>query len=308
MKLETDDDNPWCVDNLNVFLYFCCPECDVKDPSKEIFVKHALEEHPKFKENYENFIKMEYDIIDSSSLKYKRKKQRYKKLKQDDDSNENNNSNAPEIETDEFDNDQTPELNSYIQEDMVKCELKTSYNEISSKNEIIKDELNENGDDEKIEDNDDDDDQQFVHEGQKPFKCGDCGKTFGQQSTLKNHIFAIHKDQEIKGLKRHQCENCDKYFRVPSLLMEHVKIHHEQTKDYNCNYCGKAYALEKYLKCHVEKVHERKNLEEHQCNQCDKTFDFAKYLQNHIKTVHEYKRVVCSQCGKTRTRTKKFQM
>ena len=120
MKFETDD-NPWCVDNLNVFLYFCCPECDVKDPSKEIFVKHALEEHPKFKENYENFIKMEYDNLDnnqfheifenkSSSSSKRKRKQKYK-LKQN--NNEKNNSNDLEIEPyNEFNNDEIPELNS----------------------------------------------------------------------------------------------------------------------------------------------------------------------------------------------------
>ena len=292
MKFESND-NPWCVDNLNVFLYFCCPECDVKNSSKEFFVKHALEEHPKFKENYEkNFIKIEYDddnldngnrfheILENKSSSKRKRKQRHTKLKQNDE--RNNSHDGPEIieaYNSELNNDETPEeeLNSYIKEDIVKCESKPSFNENSS-NQFIKDELNdENGN------NDEQQDDYVVHKGLN-------------QSTLK----------EIKSLKRHQCELCDKYFRVPSLLLEHVKIHHELTKDYNCNYCGKSYALEKYLKCHIEKVHERKKLEEHQCNQCEKTFDFAKYLRNHIKTVHEgkkqeYKRVVCGQCGKTMT-------
>ena len=38
--------SPWSVTNLEEFLYFCCPECEVRDQSKEDFVKHASEEHP----------------------------------------------------------------------------------------------------------------------------------------------------------------------------------------------------------------------------------------------------------------------
>ena len=43
-------ENPWSVKNIEEFLYFCCPECNLKDRSKELFLKHALEEHPNSKE------------------------------------------------------------------------------------------------------------------------------------------------------------------------------------------------------------------------------------------------------------------
>ena len=36
--------NPWDVDQLEDFLYFCCPECDTKRKSKEEFLNHALPE------------------------------------------------------------------------------------------------------------------------------------------------------------------------------------------------------------------------------------------------------------------------
>ena len=41
--------NPWNVDKLEKFLYFCCPECDLKDQSKVSFLQHALEKHPDAK-------------------------------------------------------------------------------------------------------------------------------------------------------------------------------------------------------------------------------------------------------------------
>ena len=43
-------ENPWNVGNLDEFLYFCCPECDLRDQSKAQFLQHALEQHPKAKE------------------------------------------------------------------------------------------------------------------------------------------------------------------------------------------------------------------------------------------------------------------
>ena len=47
--------NPWNVTNLDEFLYFCCPECDLRDQSKLQFLQHALEHHPKSKEYAQQF-------------------------------------------------------------------------------------------------------------------------------------------------------------------------------------------------------------------------------------------------------------
>lgn len=38
--------NPWSVEDLDEFLFYCCPECDEKCVSKETFLNHALELHP----------------------------------------------------------------------------------------------------------------------------------------------------------------------------------------------------------------------------------------------------------------------
>ena len=38
--------NPWMVDQLEEFLYFCCPECDEKCQVKDSFLQHALLKHP----------------------------------------------------------------------------------------------------------------------------------------------------------------------------------------------------------------------------------------------------------------------
>ena len=53
--MKIDEDNPWAFENIEEFLYFCCPECDVKNQSEDLFVMHALEHHPKAKEYIQNY-------------------------------------------------------------------------------------------------------------------------------------------------------------------------------------------------------------------------------------------------------------
>ena len=46
LKLEAFDvSNPWMVDNVSVFLNYCCPECDFKEKNLKLFSNHALENH-----------------------------------------------------------------------------------------------------------------------------------------------------------------------------------------------------------------------------------------------------------------------
>ena len=46
LKLEASDaSNPWMVDNVSVFLNYCCPECDFKAKNLKLFSNHALENH-----------------------------------------------------------------------------------------------------------------------------------------------------------------------------------------------------------------------------------------------------------------------
>lgn len=40
-------DNPWDVNDVSVFLKYCCPECDFINSDLETFCDHALRDHIK---------------------------------------------------------------------------------------------------------------------------------------------------------------------------------------------------------------------------------------------------------------------
>ena len=44
------EENPWAVNTLEDFQFYCCPECDRKEYTKDKFVKHALETHTECKD------------------------------------------------------------------------------------------------------------------------------------------------------------------------------------------------------------------------------------------------------------------
>ena len=52
--MEMDINNPWIVENIEAFHYYCCPECSEKYQKCEDFQKHAVSHHPKAKILFEN--------------------------------------------------------------------------------------------------------------------------------------------------------------------------------------------------------------------------------------------------------------
>ena len=66
---DTKEDNPWQVNQLEEFLYFCCPRCDSKCQAKDIFLDHALSEHPESSDFLEQFQFPEEPLIDDFKVK-----------------------------------------------------------------------------------------------------------------------------------------------------------------------------------------------------------------------------------------------
>ena len=58
------ENSPWLVNTLEEFLYYCCPECDERDNSKDSFIQHAYEHHPEAKEALEMVIGVKIELPD----------------------------------------------------------------------------------------------------------------------------------------------------------------------------------------------------------------------------------------------------
>ena len=43
------DQNPWIVENIEAFSFYCCPECDFKQKDEDYFKRHAMDSHNKSK-------------------------------------------------------------------------------------------------------------------------------------------------------------------------------------------------------------------------------------------------------------------
>ena len=107
--------------------------------------------------------------------------------------------------------------------------------------------------------------------------------------------------------KNHECGSCGKLFDRPYRLQTHVKVVHENHKDYGkthkCDTCGKLFFQPNKLKTHIEVVHEGQKYYEkkaHKCDSCGKLFSRPYILTHHIRTVHEgHKDYKCESCGKT---------
>ena len=300
------DSNPWLfVTKLEQLLYFCCPECHVKDKSKDLFLQHVLDEHPKAKDCLENLeIKKDLEIKHESSEAAW------------DVGGDGNQNEDPDY-------DQNLNLDKFV-----KCELGEDFVENSSVSQSQKDhsgsgskhhkrlrgngnykkssenameDFDVNGDsnseyldfledqikfeEDAIED-DDDENIPIAKKSKKKrkslnlHKCQICDKSCKGPLKLKFHISTIHD-----GIKEPKCDFCELTFGEFDELQNHTLNIHKGQKIYKCHGCDKAFSTLGNLKHHVKIIHE--NQKNYNCSYCDKKFATSFNLKSHISRTHE---------------------
>ena len=330
--------NPWAVGSLDDFLHYCCPECDNKSQTKELFINHALINHPqakiaipmimqgeddqaeeqqRYNKDYDNVnvkeepdpdYTLEDDLLDFELDKPSKKRRTRSTRKK-------GRAKRAEVKTPPPDLDPDSQTQCYYcGEMMTVAEAFPHMRENHGRP------------------------NRRMHGPPRPYQCQQCKGTFDKEETLTNHccyntapvvkgengLFVCHICRKTfkarKGLKYHlttfhveernfPCKQCE--FKAKNLLVlnRHVRRIHDKEVNHFCPHCGKAFMLAYFMKKHVEDVHlkpaTKKNegvKGEFRCNECPEIFDTVQGRARHQKSAHPEKRndvkSPCQLCSK----------
>ena len=290
-------ENPWDIRSMYDLQFYHCPDCIYINQSKQEFVNHAYESHPKSIDYLNN---IEDDSLNDVNCPWD-----LNNIETKQESLENNVQTKIEPE-DYFDNESEPlientsidtgsngdEIEHFLNDSKTSCDESETIkdeNKIEAKCKIcekvfyskqtLKKHIN------------------HVHEGfSENHKCEICGKVFPYKYNWVRHLKIMHNKTVDKIKKIPKCKHCDKIFSRPGLLKKHILTAHEGVKPFKCDKCNKMFTNFDALKRHNDSFHLGIK---HMCHLCGKSFKCANYVKQHVRTFHEGLNLKCDICGKT---------
>ncbi len=279
--VEEDNDNdieakvnPWAVETVEVFHFYCCPECDAKCQSIQKFESHAIEAHPKSKELFEktdvkpvNAIKLEpllppLPLPDDGNFYYDDYDEDY-----DPEADlEDINNVKEESDEDWRDGDDLDEDKEYVPKRKRRSRSSRSSRPRTTKR--IK--------------------REEVEIKEEDRACTQCDQVFksmfayAKHVNLEHNLSGMNPDPAEAGAVaseegRMQCPDCQAVLDNLEKLRQHVRRVHGAP-----NTCPKCDKPVKNLALHMKNVHADRRAEKpYKCQECDFATHIPKLIQQH---------------------------
>ena len=301
LEEQHEDPNPWLVDNVSVFNFYCCPECDFKGKTVPVFKDHATEKHPRAKDLFDKklvVMKVEPDVrqikqeivqdLDDSDEFYE-------------DDNDNDNDEDFKMVDDEFTSD---DEKSAASDDSADSDYDPDSKGGSKKRKTRSGR------------------QQFAPPPAKKVRVIDT-KTLLRSlkrdvplSKIKNAAKFVERRTYNKSsvpFRKHRCGSCSMVFDEISQLTTHLKLAHNIGADPKlstvlvCQICKARLPGRRALEVHMRNVHDPKSKMDPEilkklreavrnrpanpkrnfrCDKCDKVIGSSTALNNHMRMVH----------------------
>ena len=264
LKVEGFDGNPWLVDDVSVFLNYCCPECDYKEKDLRVFSDHALENHEKataFFGTGDSSDELHSDIKIEENERHHFLSDSYQKNEREIVIKDENNLYSDTSET--FESENQPEKEKLgkrklgIRKKGVKYGKKWKHSICSEKGH---------------------------------FNCSSCKerkRVFETKIEATQHFLTVHfeQDQDCDKTKLEVCQYCIEVFAdLYELEGHHKNVHPKMDrKGYSCQLCtspGLPRTSMKTVLEHYNKMHSKDRFP-YQCHFCDDTFIFFEEVYIH---------------------------
>ncbi|XP_035713671.1 zinc finger protein 596-like [Folsomia candida] len=134
-----------------------------------------------------------------------------------------------------------------------------------------------------------------THTTEKPYNCPICGRSFPHKASMKRHekTHLAQSDRDV-----FQCDVCPQTFVRRDALQHHIRVVHENQRNYPCSICGKRFSVSAEVRNHMEARHSAHKGKIHSCDKCEYKSHSKAYLARHVRNHKIGKRHECYFCRK----------